>query len=98
MDYPTDEELEKVKTWKPQEGETWKPLFDYVKDLWNYADCGYWEEPREGVYHISCAGWSGNEELMDAMHRNRIFWLMCWWESKRGGHYKFKLPHVKGNL
>ena len=92
MDYPTDEELEKIKNWIPSKGETWGNLFEYIKNLWKYADCGYWEESTEGWYHISTAGWSGNEELIGAMSGNRIFWLMCWHESKRGGHYKFKLP------
>lgn len=90
--YPEESEIDHIINWTPAKGETWRSLFEYIQERWQYAECGYWEEPSEGNYHISTGGWSGNEEIIGAMMCNRVFWMMCWLESRRGGHYKFRLP------
>ena len=54
----------------------------------------FWEkEDRENhwLYHVSTGGWSGNEEILSSLQNNSMFWLMCWMQSKRGGHYQFKV-------
>jgi hypothetical protein len=37
-------------------------------------------------------GWSGNESIVDALDKNVLFWMTCWEQSNRGGHYKFEIP------
>ena len=43
------------------------------------------------VYHTG--GWSGNENVIDALERNTLFWILFWQKSVRGGHYYFKIEH-----
>jgi len=88
--YPTEYELKTITTWKPAPGEGFKPLMDYVRERWQYADSGYWQEGGP-FYEISTGGWSGNEALVDAMMDNMPFRVICWWETRRGGHYKFEV-------
>lgn len=85
--YPDEEELKCIREW-PKD---WEALMEYVKRRWWMPDWG-WTEARKKTYVISTGGWSGNEDLIGAMHDNWIFWSMCWEQSRRGGHYIFKLP------
>lgn len=96
--YPTEEELEIVKNWefsKDFYGEIPKFL-EFVKDNWWMPDWG-WNEKQEEEdgetvtnLYLSTGGWSGNEEMIAAM-RNTWFWMHCWKQHKRGGHYVFEL-------
>lgn len=93
-DYPTEEEVLEIANWGRED---WIGLLSRLRGLWSYADVGFWHEaPSEhGMeYHISTAGWSGNEELLDALKKagEGMFWFMCWQQSRRGGHYIFQLP------
>jgi hypothetical protein len=93
--YPTEETLSVVTKW---EGD-FTELLKYVSKAWRYYP-DYWTE-KDGVsrifeepvrrYHISTAGWSGNESLISALRRNRVFWMMHWEQSNRGGHYIFEI-------
>ena len=40
-------------------------------------------------------GWSENEEVMSAVKRNKIFNIVCWDSSYRGGKVIYKLPTQK---
>ncbi len=84
-EYPTKKQLKKIRKWNPSD---LHGLMAYVKDIWQYADSGYWRQDGE-VYSISTAGWSGNEEIIIAMKSNHVWWMMFWQGSKRGGHYTF---------
>ena len=86
--YPTEEELQTIAEWPYTD---LKGLMDYVRERWEYADVGYWKQ-EENTYYISTAGWSGNEEIIQALRKNHMFWTLCWYRSERGGHYKFVLP------
>ena len=90
--YPEMRELNTVSNWRAEDG--YVELMKYLKDIWNYADVGYWSETRIGDYlrcEISTGGWSGNEDLVRALQKNTMFWMMCWYMSKRGGHYEFRV-------
>ena len=100
--YPTDETLKTIREWPHEDG--LKELLEFVWDVWWQPDWG-WKEtevPREQTtpgthrlltnYNISTGGWSGNEDLIEALRGNNIFWLMAWQQSRRGGHYIFELP------
>lgn len=93
--YPTEEELEAIRSWEVKDIQRdFHGLFDYLKyrGLWKYAESGYWkEEIKDGKheYHLSTAGWSGNESIILAMQQNYLWWSLFWLSSNRGGHYVF---------
>lgn len=100
--YPTEEFLESIKTAKPDESERYPDfcygLLDAIRPIWRYAEAGYWssEKAEDAMgqpvmrYEISTAGWSGNEDIMDALQDNHMFWTLGWLQTRRGGHYTFE--------
>ena len=104
LDYPTEDELQKIRTWDWHDPHG---LMAYVKERWHFADWGWTEEAwgwsdcpadepaaasrASRKYRISTGGWSGNEDIIRAMQENAFFWTLCWWSSRRGGHYEFRV-------
>lgn len=84
-DYPTEEQLATIECWDASD---LGGLMAYIKPIWNYSDCGYWKE-ENGEYRISTGGWSGNEDIIEVMNRNFVWWSQFWYQSNRGGHYIF---------
>jgi hypothetical protein len=90
--YPDDNELDIIHNWQIKSKKDCKALLDYIYDLWKYTDCGYWSVNEDkNMYSISTGGWSGNESLIGAMMGNHMFWVLCWYSSRRGGHYEFNV-------
>ena len=87
--YPTKQELKKIEEW---EGFDHEAMLEFVKSLWMFPE--YFSK-NGNKYNISTAGWSGNESIIYAMEKNTLFWISCWMESRRGGHYKFEIPKFK---
>jgi hypothetical protein len=94
--YPTEEFLESIRQWPFQYD--YKYLFDYVKSGWWMPSWGWHSEEVDDEfgksiirYNISTGGWSGNEEIIGALESNTMFWVMCWQESRRGGHFVFEV-------
>ncbi len=99
--YPTESCLKLISIWHWSELES---CFTFIKSIWHLASWGWCEEDgghdtwlNQGVasnihrYHISTAGWSGNESIIRAMQKNMMLWHSCWVQSRRGGHYIFEL-------
>ena len=95
--YPTDAALEIIQLWDIADAKGW---FEFIKSIWYYASWGwsegevpheYKEDKMAYQYHISTAGWSGNESIIRAMQQNEWMWHMNWVQSRRGGHYIFEL-------
>lgn len=95
--YPTDEALDKIRDWDYNDVKGW---LNFIKSIWWASEWGWTEttgvnltfdEPQY-EYHISTGGWSGNEEIIDAMRKNYILWNLAWYEHRRGGHYMFAIP------
>ena len=86
--YPTEEEIAKIKQWPNTD---FKGLMAFIKEeCWWMPDWGW--SNRGKTYRVSTGGWSGNEEIIDALHKNdNFFWALCWQSSRRGGHYVFRL-------
>jgi hypothetical protein len=95
-EYPDEEELLTIEKWDTKD--PWG-LAEYLINVWHYEDYirmgKRWVKGRyEGGYkkfEISTAGWSGNEDRIDALQKNH-FWFFWWHSSERGGHYVFQLP------
>ena len=90
--YPGRTELDRIRNWPDDD---FAGLMAFAKSIWWMSDWGWDEESVEGrtAFNISTGGWSGNEEIIDAMMDNKMFWLFCWEQSRRGGHYIFKVKH-----
>ena len=91
--YPTEETERLVREF---EGDA-RELLASLREVWMHPT--YWDE-EEGVdildrpvhrYHVSTAGWSGNESLIDALRNHWIFWMRFWVEERVGGHFIFEI-------
>lgn len=89
--YPTEEFLERIRTWEVKRRADCKALLEFIRaGGWYYPEFfspADWS--RKGVWMVSTGGWSGNESVIDAMEDNHMFWLLSWASSRRGGHYMF---------
>ena len=96
--YPTDDALDKIANWDYNDPQGW---FKFIESIWYLRSC-VWSEVRKAdldspdkiEYHISTAGWSGNEDIIRAMQKNKILWYYTWVQSRRGGHYIFKVKNI----
>lgn len=100
--YPTEAALDAIRLWHWIDAKGW---FKFIEGLWYMRSWGWSEvdQPHEWSdhkqykdkivhqYHISTAGWSGNESIIRAMQSNEMMWYMNWVQSRRGGHYIFEL-------
>ncbi len=82
--YPTEPELALCKSMQD-----FDVLMLHVMQIWHWpervvADPYKWK--------LSTGGWSGNEDIIDALKHNTMFWLFCWQLSQRGGYYVFQTP------
>ena len=95
--YPTDEWLQYLKNYKPDES---LPLLTFVKtvlvDGWYMSDCGFKISKKYKGKHkieLHTGGWSGNEEIIASIESN--IWLtnfqMRYVMWRAGGHYYFEL-------
>ena len=83
--YPTEEELAAITAWEASKDIAgWLAL---CRAAWHYPEG--WPEAKDGVHTIATGGWSGNEEILNAMRKNLVMWAMSWVESTRGGRYVF---------
>jgi hypothetical protein len=96
-EYPTEEQLEKIRTWKADCKESIHKCFDYIESLWWGNEWGFvrWTGDTPDDYILHTDGWSGNEEIIDAMKENFMLWMLSWYESRRGGQYKFRVIGMK---
>ena len=90
--YPTEETLEAIESWGDLSWGGQLSLINFVRKAWYYPD--RIEERKNNKFWFSTGGWSGNEDLIDALRSNHMFWMLCWYSSKRGGYYVFKLKKV----
>jgi len=93
--YPTDEALELLSSWK-FDNENVYQFITLLETLWKYGGFYISIETNEDGKSFKCLnlhtyGWSGNEDIIEYLRGNAMFWSMAWYTSKRGGHYKFDL-------
>lgn len=99
--YPSESALMAIEKWHFSDPKGW---FEFIKSIWHLASWGWSErledhEFKENTtvyrYHISTAGWSGNESIVRAMEVNEFMWHLNWVQSRRGGHYIFELYELQ---
>ena len=97
--YPTDDTLDRVRTWPMDSPSDMGVLLGFVQIAWTYPDyftpakrrTRLWKGAElRRLWRVSTGGWSGNESLINAMQGNLMFWSLAWVSSRRGGHYEFE--------
>ncbi len=91
--YPDEKELKSIETWDVTTSKGLKGLIKYIKGMW--ISCGndsafMFNTGRYNyVLGLTTVGWSGNEDIIEALEKNYNFWD-GWHTIKRGGHYYFE--------
>lgn len=87
--YPLETELRTIREWDTAKDPI--GLIDYLEGVWEYADMAIKRKGRRVVYlELHTYGWSGNEDIIEALYKN-LFFMFYWCKSLRGGHYYFKV-------
>lgn len=95
-EYHTEKELKEIQNWDVKDAHN---LIERLRDMWEYKN--YFIE-NWGLDHIHkerpvlmlelhTGGWSGNEDIIEALQKHKLFWMMWWWKTERGGHYYFEI-------
>jgi len=92
--YPTEEELEKIRNWSIVYREDIHEIFEYISTIWWSTRDLFIKQDKTYILHTG--GWSGNEEIINAMIQNTFLWMFSWYSSKRGGHYEFRIMNIRG--
>ena len=95
--YPTEETEKRIEHY-------WGGVLEFFAELhkvWHLASWGWSEgdgfrygrkkENKIRRFHISTAGWSGNEAMISAMQENFFLWHCAWVQERIGGHYIFEV-------
>jgi len=91
--YPDEESLKQIKEWDILK-QGIEGLLDLIKENTNWADRQIERMGKRVIrYEYHTGGWSGNEDVIDALHHNFLFWATFWQKSTKGGHYYFKIKH-----
>lgn len=88
--YPTTEYLEWIEKYDILKNGV-DGLLNVLSDTWMFGDWGFKRKrSRNGKFTVELhtGGWSGNEEIIQALKTNRYFWFF-WRMSRVGGHYYF---------
>jgi len=67
----------------------------YIKNKWSHSDAIKEDYIIEDSKHvlilsISTVGMTCNEKIIKKIQKS-FFWLKYWYQTKRGGHYTFKI-------
>ena len=96
MKQSAKKELKEIKNWDVKDAHN---LIERLRDMWEYKK--YFIE-KWGLDHIHkkrpvlwlelhTGGWSGNEDIIEALQKHKLFWMMWWCKTERGGHYYFEI-------
>ncbi len=96
--YPSPATLQHIRSWPAEDP---RGLVQYLCEAWwpgfgrKGQDGPYYRFAWRGGYlRLATGGWSGNEDIVEALSKS-MFWVMRWRRSERGGLHIFKLPKEK---
>lgn len=91
--YPTEEELKTIRKWT-----ILKPVLDlieYIREIWWQPEWGFKLKGKKVItLELHTGGWSGNEDIVNALSQS-MFWHLYWEKSCRGGHHYFTIKKLK---
>ena len=89
--YPDEKSLKEIEKWDILKQGV-QGLLDLIEENTNHPDFSFSITGKRVLrFEYHTGGWSGNEDVIDALHRNPLFWVMFWEKSTRGGHYYFRI-------
>lgn len=90
-EYPLDEDLEKIRKWDLNKI---RELFEFIEEIWWTPERGF-VRLKDDKIQLHTGGWSGNEDIIDALLSNYMVCALTWCASFRGGHYLFEIKEIK---
>jgi hypothetical protein len=82
---PSD--LDRIANWPLTTQKDYVALMTYVRGLWSGQ--GRWDR-TEGVYELHAT--EDDEDLIESLRDNALFWATCWESSNRHGTHVFRTP------
>jgi hypothetical protein len=92
--YPTDEYLQWIEKFDVFEHDM-KSFLSAIFDNWQHGEMGYKLCKTQKGYkalRLHTLGWSGNEDIIQALRANLFFFTLYWVKEERGGHFWFSIP------
>jgi len=93
-EYPDTRDLMIIKEWdaiKDPFG-----LIEFIESVtWTPDWCIEIRGKHIKWFEFHTAGWSGNEEIIEALRENQMFFALYWKKTYKGGHYYFKVYKLK---
>lgn len=89
-DYPSEQTLKQITDW-PHEDFTGlidfiSPYFSRYGRIWERTD-----STQPNVLKMATGGWSGNEDIIEAMQENHMLWSTKGLSSNSGGLFTFEI-------
>lgn len=92
--YPTEEALNQLRSFKLTD-DTIALFLLLLQETWWRSEWGI-DKKRQyrGFIRLTLhtGGWSGNEDIIDALQENTVLWNSIYLSRKPGGHWQFKIP------
>jgi len=93
--YPDEASLKAIEEWDILKRGV-NGLLDLIKENTNWADRQISITGKKILrFEYHTGGWSGNEDVIDALRQNLLFWSLFWRKSTVGGHYYFRIMPIK---
>ena len=91
-EYPEESDLEQIRKW-----DAINDAFKLVKFIQEICWCDAVKIKGKRVWRVEFHtwGWSGNEDIIQALRENQMFFAIYWLKTLRGGHYYFKVRKLK---
>jgi hypothetical protein len=98
--YPIEIELKEIETFDIEK-QPIEHLLDLLEKIWWASEWGFKREIGKNILDSPCiklelhtGGWSGNEDIIEALKKTKMFWFLFWQKSERGGHYYFEITNL----
>jgi hypothetical protein len=99
-EYPTEEQLKAIEEWDYTDLEG---LFRFIQSIWwmgedmaEISDVKKDEYGREyRMVKLVTGGWSGNEDILRALHKNYMVGMISWQSSFRGGLHIYHIRKIE---
>jgi len=93
--YPDEQSLKEIAEWDILK-QGIRGLLVLVEENTNWPDWAFSIKGKRVLrFEYHTGGWSGNEDVINALQENILFWAMYWQKSEAGGHYYFRIMPIK---